>query len=118
MAGTELIALWRARADILEPYAEGVARALRTCADEREAEMAAEASDTVTPAEGAILSGYTADALGKMIRDGRLRNVGTKRRPKIPRADLPKKPRRGREDSGVMSFEEMAVRMAVGSRKR
>jgi hypothetical protein len=87
-----LLLLWRARAEAIEPYAPPVARAIRDCADELEALQKSDASDLVSLAEGAILSGYDADSLGRMIRSGRLVNHGNKRRPKVKRSDLPRIP--------------------------
>lgn len=87
-----LTTLWRARADELEPYAPTVAKAIRTCADELETASKADASELVSLAEAALLSGYDADSLGRMIRDGRLINYGKKARPRVRRSDLPRKP--------------------------
>lgn len=83
---------WRERASVIERYAPPVAAALRDCAEELDAATRAEAIDTVSAAEAAILSGYTADAIGKMIARGDIPNYGTKRRPRIRRVDVPKKP--------------------------
>ena len=42
--------------------------------------------------EAAKESGYNRDSLSRMIREGRLTDVGAKRRPRLRRADLPKRP--------------------------
>jgi len=44
-------------------------------------------------AEAAAASGYHPESLARLIRQGRLTNQGTARRPRIRRADLPHKPR-------------------------
>lgn len=87
-----LVATWRERATVIERYAPEVATALRDCAQELEQATRAEALDTVTVAEAAILSGYTPDAIGKMIARGDIPNYGNKRRPRIRRVDVPRKP--------------------------
>lgn len=39
-------------------------------------------------------SGYSADHLGRLVREGKLTNVGRRNAPKVRRADLPRKPSR------------------------
>jgi hypothetical protein len=93
----DLLEKWRARAAQLEPYAPAVAHVLRECAQELEAAQKAMAIDTVSPAEASLIGGYCADAIGKMLRDGRLQNFGNKRRPRILRSAIPIKPGYRRE---------------------
>lgn len=88
----QLITRWREQAAVLEPYAPAVAHALRECATETEAALRQEASELISLAEAALVSGYNVDSLGAMIRDGRLSNYGNKRRPKVKRSEIPKKP--------------------------
>ena len=89
---TPLMIRWRERAAALEPYAPNVAHVFRECAAELEAAQREAAVDAVSVAEAAVLSGYTANGIGGMIRRGEIENVGTKRRPKIRRCDIPKRP--------------------------
>ena len=49
------------------------------------------ADDLVTLKQAAALSGYSADHLGRLLRDGTLRNSGRRNAPRIRRADLPRK---------------------------
>lgn len=86
-----LLDLWRKRADDVEPYSPPAATAIRTCADELERQQQMDQTELVSPTEAALLSGYDADSIGRMIRDGRLTNHGSKNRPKVRRSDLPKK---------------------------
>jgi hypothetical protein len=83
---------WRTRAAALEAYAPPVAHVLRECAQELEAAQKQAAIDTVSLAEASLIGGFTADALGKMIKDGRIQNYGNKRRPRILRSAVPVKP--------------------------
>ena len=108
----QLVHQWHQRAATLEPYAPEVAHTLRECARELEQSARADALDAVSLAEAAILSGYTSDALGRMIKRGEIENVGNKRRPRIRRRDVPKKPGyrntgigRGNVDASIVALE-------------
>ena len=92
MRPESLPAAWRERAAVMERYAPTVAAALRDCASELEGATRADAIDTVSVAEAAILSGYTSDAIGRMIARGEIHNYGNKRRPRIRRSEVPRKP--------------------------
>lgn len=51
-----------------------------------------EALDLRTAAD---VSGYSADHLTRLVREGRLRNLGRKHSPRFRRGDLPRKPGQG-----------------------
>ena len=53
------------------------------------------AADTVTPSEAARLSGYHPESICRLIREGRLTNHGSARRPRVKLDELPRKARRG-----------------------
>jgi hypothetical protein len=57
-----------------------------------EALFEAEDNDVLTLTAAADESGYSADHLGRLVREGLVRNAGRKNAPKIRRADLPRKP--------------------------
>lgn len=61
-------------------------------ADEVEAALRDGDTATVGLTEAARLSDYNVDSLGRMIRDGRLENLGTRTRPRVRVVDLPRKP--------------------------
>lgn len=90
----DLVAQWRARAEQLGPYAPAAARAFEHAAAELERELQAEAGEALTLPQAADASGYSADYLGRMIRDGRIANAGRPHAPRIRRADLPRKANR------------------------
>jgi hypothetical protein len=46
----------------------------------------------LTIGDAAAVSGYSTDHLGRLLRTGRLQNVGSRHRPRIRLADLPRKP--------------------------
>ncbi len=111
----DLILAWRSRAAALEPYAPQIAHVLRECAQELEMAERAEALDSVSVAEAAVLSGYTANGLGGMIRRGEIENVGTKRRPRIRRRDVPRRP--GHRTHGGVDVALLALAPSLPSRR-
>jgi hypothetical protein len=54
----------------------------------------ASAAEHVALSVASAESGYSVDHLRRLLREGRLDNVGTPRRPQVRRADLPRKHRR------------------------
>jgi hypothetical protein len=74
--------------------AEAQARILEYCADELWGLLRAAEDELLPLHRAAVESGYTADHLGRLIREGKLPNAGRKARPLIRRKDLPIKPAR------------------------
>lgn len=57
--------------------------------------LADDAANELLPLRRAAAeSGYTADHLGRLLREGKLANAGRANAPRIRRGDLPRKPRR------------------------
>jgi hypothetical protein len=50
--------------------------------------------ERLTLNEASAESGYSVDHLGRLLRDGKLTNVGRPRAPRVRRGDLPRRPRR------------------------
>lgn len=50
-------------------------------------------------------SGYSADHLGRLVREGKLANVGRPNAPKVRRADLPRKPARRLASPAAHSYD-------------
>lgn len=97
----DLVREWRQQAAQYER--DGLlpsARLLARVAAELEAVAGGE---TVTLAEAARRSGYTADHLSRLEREGKLRNVGRKHAPRYLAADLPRKPSRMSEKSDIVA---------------
>jgi hypothetical protein len=91
----DLVAEWRAVATMLREYgAEAQAHALERCATELEDGLRERAVETLSLQESAIESGYSADHLGRLVREGKIPNVGRKGAPRLRRADLPIRPKR------------------------
>jgi len=51
-----------------------------------------EADELLNLTQAAAVCGYTADSLGRMIREERLENHGKRNAPLVRKADLPRKP--------------------------
>lgn len=94
MTPAELVTAWRDRAHELEPYAEGAARAFEAAAEELERALSASDNPLLTLEQARERSGYHRESLARMVRQGRLRNFGTPRRPLVRALDLPMKPSR------------------------
>ena len=88
----DLVVEWRLEAARMEVRGlrESV-RLIRSMADQLEAVLGREDSEILTPREAARESGYSADHLGRMVREGRIRNAGRPGAPRIRRSDLPRK---------------------------
>lgn len=99
-----LVARWRARAEELRPYAASVARAFDAAAAELDAVLEAEAGEALTLPQAAAVSGYSADYLGRMIRERRIPNAGRPHAPRIRRSDLPRKASRLRGEHSSLQL--------------
>jgi excisionase family DNA binding protein len=64
--------------------------------------LSARDQETVTLTEAAELTGYSRDHLGRLIRSGRIRNVGRKHRPLLLVRDLPARPRNIADAKGTV----------------
>ena len=87
-----LPASWRKQAKALRRYgSEPPAVALERCATELEATLVERDETTLSLVEAARESGYSADHLGRLVRDGKIPNAGRPGAPRIARVDLPRK---------------------------
>ena len=83
---------WRRRAKALRRYgSEPPAVALERCAAELEDTIAERDETTFSLVEASRESGYSADHLGRLVRDGKIPNAGRPGAPRIARRDLPRK---------------------------
>jgi hypothetical protein len=88
----DLLAQWGIHAKTLRAFgATTQAEAVERCALELEDTLAAGDGELLTLHGAAQISGYSADHLGRLIRQGTLRNVGRPRAPRVRRGDLPRK---------------------------
>ena len=85
-----LLPQWRERAAYLEQFGDPTsARLWRLAALELEDALKALGDETLTLVEAAAVSGYSADHLGHLVRNGTITNYGRKNAPRVRRADLP-----------------------------
>ena len=93
-----LVQRWRDEVTLLRRRgADTQAVTLESCTSELEEEVRRLSIETLTLTQAGRESGYSYHALQKMLADGRLPNAGGRHRPRIRRADLPRKPSTGRE---------------------
>lgn len=85
---------------------------LRRCADELEARVAAYGAELLDLQDAAAESGYSADHLGRLVRDGTLPNAGRPHAPRIKRADLPRKPCIASSALSSLPFRQMVRSVA------
>jgi hypothetical protein len=92
---TDLLTLasqWRLRAaQARELAAEGAARALEICANELEQSLRLYDEQFLTLADASRECGFSADHLGRLVRNGTLTNFGRRNAPRIRRGELPQR---------------------------
>ena len=95
--------IWQERAQHLRQWGAGedLARAWELAAIELEQAIRAYQEGTLNLREASGASGYSADHLGQLIREGKIPNAGRPNAPLIRRADLPIKPGPRRRISGT-----------------
>lgn len=110
-----LIEDWRTTADTLREFgAETQALTLERCADELEGALDATTKAPLTLQEAATLGGYSADHLGRLVRDGKIPNAGRKGAPRIAREHVPIKSGRVAQQAQIRDFSrEQIVRSAI-----
>ena len=83
---------WRRQAKSLRRYGgETPAAALERCAADLEATLVERDETTFSLVEASRESGYSADHLGRLVRDGNIPNAGRPGAPRIALRDLPRK---------------------------
>lgn len=114
---TDLAAQWRADAATLRRRgAPALAEALESCADDLDRVVAHQGSELLTIPEAALVSGYSTDHLGRLLREGKITNHGRPHAPRIRRAELPTKPsalRSGRSGPILVGATPRQVAAAV-----
>jgi hypothetical protein len=91
-----LVVVWREEAAVLRRRgATEQAEVLESCADELERAVKLYETEELSLPEASRETGYTYAALQRMMSEGRLPNAGEPGKPRVRRADLPRKPGRG-----------------------
>lgn len=94
MTAHELLDRLRSRAEEfrrLDAHVSG-AKLIDEILTELEPVVNGEQSEALTIAQAATRSGYTADHIGRLVRSGKLANVGKPGAPRVRASDLPRKP--------------------------
>lgn len=89
----QIIAAWEARLATfheLHAQVDGEALCQLALADLRRVHAERE-NEALSLQEAAAESGYHEDSLTRLVREGKLANVGSKHRPRFRRADLPRR---------------------------
>ena len=90
---TTLSSRWRTHAKLFRDHAEEpLARAYEACATELEEAIRERDDRLLNLPEAAELTGYSADHLGRLVREGKIPNAGRTGAPRIAHRDLPRKP--------------------------
>lgn len=72
----------------------------------------------LTLREGAALSGYSADHLARLIRQGTLPNAGRRGAPRVRRGDLPRRPKAAVAPTTLGAYDVVADARKLVSRRR
>jgi hypothetical protein len=113
-----LAASWRVSAAELRRYgAEAQALTLESAADDVLVALARADDAVLTLGEAARESGYSAEHLGRLLREGRLPNAGRRGRPRIRAADLPRRARGPIAEGPSASYDPVADARSLASRR-
>ena len=84
------------------------------CARELEGALKAEEHEVLTLRQASVLSGYSEEHLGRLVRDGKILNAGRKGAPRVRRCDVPIKKgwigRRTPKPHGEINKREIVLR--------
>lgn len=88
---SDLVTEWQARAANLRRWGAGepCASAYELAATELQSALCELGDDLLSLREAALVSGYSVDHLGRLIRQGKLANAGRPNAPRVRRGDLP-----------------------------
>jgi hypothetical protein len=92
MKVTDPLTYYRQRAEDLARFAPPAAEAYEDAAAVFERWLEGQQLEPLDLATAEVESGYTRSHLRRMLKDGTIRNAGTKEGPRILRAHLPRKP--------------------------
>jgi hypothetical protein len=109
-AELSLVQRWRDEATLLRRRAANLqADVLESCAAELEAWTRERELEALTLDRAAEETGFSYSALEKMVRAGKVANVGRKGAPRVRRGDLPSKPTRPRTELGDRSIAALRL---------
>lgn len=110
----DLLTRWRDEAETVERCGHGsTGKLIRRLTVEVEEALRDDQDETLTLAEAALESSYSAEHIRKMVASGMIPNAGERGRPRIRRGDLPVK----RTNGSSLSSPENDVRDFLGRRQ-
>lgn len=112
MLPADLAQHYRLEAERVEPYNPGAAFAWREAATAAERAWAEFGDELLTLAVAAAESGYSVDHLQRLVAEGEIPNAGQKGKPRIRRADLPRKATVAKSTSPNVSSPSSIARRA------
>jgi hypothetical protein len=103
----DLLARWAQRRDEWRKLRVAVdgATICEEVLEDLDALQRAEGEAVLKLADAAMVSGYSLDHLARLLRDGKLPNVGRKGAPRIRLTDLPKRPQATLAGRGPKSYD-------------
>ena len=105
---------WRSKAKLFREHEQAAtAVAYEICAAALEEALRSEDETLLNLTEAAEVSGYSADHLGRLVREGKIPNRGRPGAPKIARGDLPMKRGVGAETVALSGSRGQISRTAV-----
>lgn len=115
MMPAQLPAAWRAAAVVFREHEQtSLAIAYERCANQLEAALGDVRDEPLSLQEAATLGGYSAEHLGRLVRDGKIPNAGRKGAPRIARKDVPIKAGKVASGPHVREIDrEQVVRFAI-----
>lgn len=117
---SEIIERWKARQaewSRLHVQVDGAALACEIVNDLQQI-AESDGTDELTLSAASGLSGYTVDHLSRMLRDGTIANAGKKGAPRIKRADLPARPKRGLAKVNGTTYNALTdARLSLGAQR-
>ena len=112
----DLASEWRSKAKLFRAHAEeSLALAYEKCASELEEALGREDSRTLTLKQAAEAGGYSAEHLGRLVREGTIPNAGRLGAPRIARRDLPRKPDMAADTATGHISRTQIVRSAINA---
>jgi hypothetical protein len=112
----DLVTRWRRDAETLRSRgASAQAVAIESCATDLEQAVVEFSAETLTLEHAVEESGYSYSALQRMVATGRLPNAGSSHRPRIRRANLPRKPARCSPVDGEEGEPDLAELVLAGA---
>lgn len=110
----ELASEFRREAELLRSWGANEATAAEHAAERVERALRTWQAEELTVVQAAAESGYSAAHLRRLLAECRLENAGSQGRPRIRRADLPRKPNRLSADDVDLVSEVLTAREVNG----